>query len=394
VKLIIEPTDSVAPLLAAIKSAKKSIEIAIFRFDRTDVEMALKAAADRGVKVNVLIAFSNRGGENNLRKLELRCLSAGIIVARTADDLIRYHAKYILIDRRVLYMLSFNFTHLDIDRSRAFGIVTTNASWVNEAEKLFRADCTRTEYASTTETFVVSPANSRNVLGSFLKRAKKELLIYDPKISDKEMLGILQEQAKAGVEIKVIGSVDGHAPFDVQKLNGSRLHTRTIIRDRRQAFVGSQSLRTAELDARREVGLIIDDAKSVAILIGIFEADWASACEQNASDSAKDSETCKDNSSTISAKEEEKTLQALAKEMDPLAATVKNAVRIAVAKAGDEMLHDDGVTDAMKKVVKQAVKEAVKEAVQDAQDAEGVKKAMEEKSSTWFTSDESIAEEN
>ena len=99
-KLIIEPNDSVAPLLSAIKSAKKSIEIAIFRFDRRDMEMALKAAADRGVKVNVLIAFSSRGGEEGLRKLELRCLTAGIIVARTADDLIRYHAKYILIDRR------------------------------------------------------------------------------------------------------------------------------------------------------------------------------------------------------------------------------------------------------------------------------------------------------
>jgi hypothetical protein len=382
VKLIIEPTDSVAPLLSAIKSAKKSIEIAIFRFDRRDVEMALKTAADRGVKVNVLIAFSNRGGEEGLRKLELRCLTAGIIVARTADDLIRYHAKYILIDRRVLYMLSFNFTHLDIDHSRAFGIVTTHANWVTEAEKLFRADCTRTEYVPATETFVVSPANSRKVLGTFLKRAKKELLIYDPKISDKEMLNILQEQAKAGVEIKVIGSVDGHAPFSVQKLSGTRLHTRTIIRDRHQAFVGSQSLRTAELDARREVGLIIDDAKLVAKLVGIFETDWASACEKNALALPKDSDTRKGHSVTVSAKETEKTVQALAKKLDPLAATVKRAVKIAVAKAGDDMLHDNGVKDTMKRVVKQAVKEAVKEAVQDAQDTQDVKEAKKAKSET------------
>jgi phosphatidylserine/phosphatidylglycerophosphate/cardiolipin synthase-like enzyme len=382
VKLIIEPTDSVAPLLSAIKSAKKSIEIAIFRFDRRDVEMALKTAADRGVKVNVLIAFSNRGGEEGLRKLELRCLTAGIIVARTADDLIRYHAKYILIDRRVLYMLSFNFTHLDIDHSRAFGIVTTHANWVTEAEKLFRADCTRTEYVPATETFVVSPANSRKVLGTFLKRAKKELLIYDPKISDKEMLNILQEQAKAGVEIKVIGSVDGHAPFSVQKLSGTRLHTRTIIRDRHQAFVGSQSLRTAELDARREVGLIIDDAKLVAKLVGIFETDWASACEKNALALPKDSDTRKGHSVTVSAKQTEKTVQSLAKKLDPLAATVKRAVKIAVAKTGDDMLHDNGVKDTMKRVVKQAVKEAVKEAVQDAQDTQDVKEAKKAKSET------------
>ena len=206
-KLIIEPADGVAPLLALIKSAKRSVEIAVFRFDRKDIETALKAAAERGVKVTALIAFANRGGEQGLRRLELRCLAAGIIVARTSDDLIRYHGKYILIDRRVLCVLSFNFTRLDIDRSRGFGIVTTNPQWVREATRLFRADCTRSKYTTKTDTFVVSPTNSRQALDAFVKGAKKELLIYDPKISDKEMLRTLQARAKAGVEIKVIGSV-------------------------------------------------------------------------------------------------------------------------------------------------------------------------------------------
>jgi hypothetical protein len=88
-------------------------------------------------------------------------------VARTSNDLSRYHGKYFLIDRRVLCMLSFNFTHLDIDHSRGFGIVTTHADWVRDAARLFRADCTRTKYAPKTETFVVSPANSRKVLETF-----------------------------------------------------------------------------------------------------------------------------------------------------------------------------------------------------------------------------------
>ena len=78
------------------------MDIAIFRLDRQDVELALKAAAARGVRVTALIAFSNRGGERRLRQIELRLLAAGIIVARTSDDLIRYHGKYIIIDRRVL----------------------------------------------------------------------------------------------------------------------------------------------------------------------------------------------------------------------------------------------------------------------------------------------------
>ena len=109
-KLIVQPDSGVAPIVAAIKRARKSVEIAIFRFEHKAIEAALNEAAARGVRVTALIAFVNRGGEKSLRKLEMRLLDAGIIVARTADDLIRYHGKYILIDRRVLYVLSFNFT--------------------------------------------------------------------------------------------------------------------------------------------------------------------------------------------------------------------------------------------------------------------------------------------
>ena len=375
-KLLIEPADGVAPLLTLIKSAKTSVEIAIFRFDRKDLETALKAAAERGVKVTALIAFANRGGEHGLRKLELRCLAAGIIVARTSDDLVRYHGKYILIDRRILCVLSFNFTRLDIDHSRGFGVVTTDPTWVREAARLFRADCTRTKYTPKTETFVVSPANSRKALDTFLKGAKKQLLIYDPKISDKEMLRTLQARAKAGVEIKVIGSVARRTGIDGHKLASRRLHTRTIIRDRRQAFVGSQSLRTAELDSRRELGLIVQDAKAVKTLIDTFESDWAHTIAKHAPARPDVVDTpTEDEPQPASAKDTEKAVQVFTKELDPLSVSVKEAVRKAVAKAGEDLLHDKDVKDTMKKVVKKAVKQAVKEAVRDAQDAQDVKEA-------------------
>ena len=377
-KLIVEPTDGVGPLLAAIKGAKRSVEIAIFRFDRADIETALKAAAERGVKVTVLIAYANRGGEQRLRKLESRCLAAGITVARTSDDLTRYHNKYILIDRRVLYMLSFNFTHLDIDHSRGFGIVSTHAAWVREAVRLFKADSTRTKYAPKTETFVVSPENARSALDTFLKRAKTQLLIYDVKISDKDMLRVLHERLKAGVEIKVIGSVGGRTQLDVHKLAGTRLHTRTIIRDGKQAFVGSQSLRAEELDSRRELGLIIHDAKIVKALLGTFEADWTSTNARKQAAPAKAAEAAADKPAG-SEKEAEKAVQVLTKELVPLAASVKTAVRKAVAKSGEGILHDKDIKQTMKQVVKKAAKEAVKEAIQNAQDAEDAHDAKESK---------------
>src|SRR5690349_21724764 len=124
VKLLVQPGEGVKPLLKGIASAKKSIEIVIFRLDWREIEQALAAAVHRGVKVHALIAHTNRAGEEALRKLELRLLADGITVARTADDLVRYHAKYMIIDRTELYVMAFNLTHLDISRSRSFGLIT------------------------------------------------------------------------------------------------------------------------------------------------------------------------------------------------------------------------------------------------------------------------------
>lgn len=371
-KLILEPHDGVGPLLSAFKSAKKSVDIVIFRFDRKDIELALKATAERGVKVTALIAHKNRGGEKGLRRLELSFLEAGITVARSADALIRYHDKFIVIDERILYVLSFNFTHLDIDRSRGFGIVTRNSRLVKEAIKLFHTDATRTTFTPGTESIVVSPENSRKVLSAFLKRAKRQLLIYDPKISDTEILEILQNRAKAGVEVRIIGKVSGRAQFSSRQVSGMRLHTRTIIRDNNQAFVGSQSLRLVELDSRRELGLILKDAKIVKRLHETFESDWKAAQSKEERVDTNDSRISKDAPPIAEELElerdhedAEKAVQTLVKELDPLTTTVKKAVRKAVAKVGDDVLKDSVVKDTMKKVVKKAVKTAVKEAVEE-----------------------------
>jgi phosphatidylserine/phosphatidylglycerophosphate/cardiolipin synthase-like enzyme len=61
----------------------------------------------------------------------------------------------------------------------------------------------------------------------------------------------------------------------VQKFPGKRLHVRAIVRDGDTGFVGSQSLRALELDARREVGLITRDPKVVKRMGEVFEEDWA-----------------------------------------------------------------------------------------------------------------------
>jgi histone H3/H4 len=258
-------------------------------------------------------------------------------------------------------MLSFNFTHLDIDHSRGFGIITSNSKIVQEAIKLFEADCTRTSYSARLETFVVSPVNSRKVLTTFLRGAKKQLLIYDPEISDPEVVRILQERAESGAEVRIIGKASKRLGLKVSKLTKIRLHTRTILKDASQAFIGSQSLREAELDSRREVGLIIREKKIVKQLTECFESDWSST------DEATDSGMKKDKPE-VPKKQVVQATKVLAKELHPLETTVKKAVKKVVAEAGEDILGDKRVKSTVKKMVKKAIKQAVKEVANDTKD--------------------------
>ena len=274
-KLIIQPGDGGTPVVNAIDKARKTIDIVIFRFDRSDIEKALHAAVKRGVVVRALIAHTNKGGEKNLRKLELRLLEAGATVARTADDLTRYHGKLMIVDGGVLHIYGFNYTKLDIEKSRSFGIVTRDTRLVSEAQRLFEADALRQNYTPSHRRLVVSPENSRALLTAFIKGARKQLLIYDAQVSDNGIQKLLQERAKAGVEIRIIGRLEKSLDaIRVRRLTDLRLHVRAIVRDGREAFVGSQSLRRLELEGRREVGIIIKNAAIVRRIQAVFEADW------------------------------------------------------------------------------------------------------------------------
>ena len=142
-KLLVQPGDGVAPLVKAINEARASIEILIFRFDRREIETTLLKAVNRGVSVRALIAYTNRGGERSLRALEMRLLAAGVTVSRTDDDLVRYHGKMMIVDGRELFLMAFNFTCLDIERSRSFAVSTDDEEVVQEAMKLFDADSKR-----------------------------------------------------------------------------------------------------------------------------------------------------------------------------------------------------------------------------------------------------------
>ena len=280
-ELIVQPDDGLDPLVEAVKAAEKRVDILIFRFDRDALEKALEDAVQRGVAVRAMIAHTNRGGEGRLRKLELRLLERGVTVSRTADDFIRYHGKMMIVDDR-LFVLGFNYTKTDIEKSRSFGLITTDKKQVAAAEALYDADSSRQPFTpACDDDFVVSPECSRVALTHFIKDAEKQILIYDEKLSDPTILRLLQAKAKDGLDVRVLGKLGkvGKGTQDVKcvKLKDRRLHVRAIVIDGKAVSIGSQSLRKLELDSRREIALICRTSAIAKRVAEVFETDWAAS---------------------------------------------------------------------------------------------------------------------
>jgi len=94
------------------------------------------------------------------------------------------------------------------------------------------------------------------------------------KISDPDFVKLLNKKITAGVEVRVLSRASAkNGSIPVRRLP-SRLHLRAMLRDGNTAFLGSQSLRKLELEARREIGVIFRDKKVVKEMESIFEKDW------------------------------------------------------------------------------------------------------------------------
>ena len=201
-------------------------------------------------------------------------LDAGVTVTRTADDLTRYHGKLLLVDRSELHVYGFNFTGLDV-KSRSLGVVVRDRRVVNEALRLFESDVLRQEFEPEIDGFVVSPENAREQLATFIKRSKKTLVIWDPKLSDPQMIRLLAQRAKVGVDIRVIGKVAKRGRAACVR-RSHRCGCTSVPPSATETGICRQPEPPCAGTGRKaRVGILTKDPKVVKRIAELFEADWA-----------------------------------------------------------------------------------------------------------------------
>jgi phosphatidylserine/phosphatidylglycerophosphate/cardiolipin synthase-like enzyme len=134
-----------------------------------------------------------------------------------------------------------------------------------------------------------------------------------------------------------------------------RLHTRSILRDRKALFIGSQSLRELELDGRREVGVVCRDRAVVSTALSVFEEDWAGA-------KAPKSPVREPRPATKVAKQISK---AISRELPSVAPVLDAALRNSASDGTGVQLDADEINDMVREAVKNAVKTVVQQAIEE-----------------------------
>ncbi len=287
--LIIQPGDSFFPLVDAIDSATRSINMTIFRMDDPIVRDALSFAVSRRVKVRALIAPTSKGWTKRNKKLtdELSALGIEVRIPKSRKEkLSRYHYKMMMIDNHQSLILTFNPTKKNLHYARDFGLLIKDQVITTELNRLFEADWSGKPFKPADLPLIISPYNSRKKLLALLKSAERSIRIMDAKLQDQEVMGMLLRKAALGCDVKIISRdsyFDEVVPnFYVRQLSRYKLHAKCIVVDGVRFSIGSQNLRKTSLDRRREVGIVVEDPAVARKIERVFDEDWIHATDLNA----------------------------------------------------------------------------------------------------------------
>ena len=221
-----------SPLIVnEINKSHKSLEIAVYSFKSNDIKAAVYKAAERGVKVTLVLDFRKKG-INDVLFLDLPSSIKRLDVGRSSSTYsVLMHHKFAIIDRgevnERLIFGSNNWTDLQEEYDQSFLLLTSNHWLVNsfghEFDRLAIGESgtaklkdpnydardlnLQSQNAYYQVLFGPSPRNQgiNSSIYNLLKGAKKDIKIMIWYFTDKNLAAEIINRAKEGIKISVIG---------------------------------------------------------------------------------------------------------------------------------------------------------------------------------------------
>ena len=145
--LIVQPDDTVLPVLGLIGPAARSIAVKQFTLDEPRIVQALIDAHRRGVAVRVMLnphrSSGSRANDDTYAALE----AAAVQVQWTNPAFAVTHEKSMVVDGERALVATFNFSGKYFTQTRDYGVVTTDPAQVAQIAQGFEADWARAPFS-------------------------------------------------------------------------------------------------------------------------------------------------------------------------------------------------------------------------------------------------------
>lgn len=251
-------------VVEVIRNAKRTIALSLFRCNDAEILAELARATARGVKVEALITSRAKGGQQKLRKLATALEETGALVHAYNDAVVKYHAKYLVADDGPAMVASFNFTRKCFEKTCDALVLTYDAGVVAGLRALMTADCEeRPMPADVSSRIIVGPERARRQFTALIAQAQSSIRLIDAKLSDPDLVSLLNERRAGGLTVEVFGS---------KRLGGLKSHGKMLLIDDRIAVVGGLAIAALSLDFRREVAIIVEEPAAVAEIHQLFQS--------------------------------------------------------------------------------------------------------------------------
>jgi cardiolipin synthase len=291
--LLIEPDQGFAPVYALIASAHRSIDLTMYELVDPQADLALDAAAGRGVDVRVILDANREKQANQAAHDELAAMGVHVIWADPRYE--ATHEKALVVDGSVAAVMSMNLTSRYYSDTRDFAVLDSQPADVAAIEQVFDADfrhVTASEPAGVD--LVWSPGQSQPALVQLIDQASSTLLVENEEMASAPVTAALINAAHRGVRVSVVMTAAPQWADDFKRLIAAHvsvrtytadaalyIHAKAIVADagtaRQRGFVGSENFSAASLSHNRELGLIVSDPTVVGRLAAAIRADAAGA---------------------------------------------------------------------------------------------------------------------
>ena len=263
-RLVTAVEDRRPALLDVIRKARHRITLSLFRCNDDELFNELAAATARGVAVEVLVTSRAKGGQKKMEKLWRDLERTGATLKAYTDPVVKYHAKYLVADDGPAVVASLNFTRKCFRKTCDALVITHDPAVVSGLRRLWAADCARAEMPEDlTDRLIVGPERARRQFTALVEQARASIRLIDAKLSDPDLVSVLNAKRSAGLTVEV---------FSSKRLGALKSHGKIMLIDDRIAVVGSLALAALSLDFRREVAIVVTEPAAVADAAALFRA--------------------------------------------------------------------------------------------------------------------------